>query len=154
MTWADVFDRFRPMKRPTVNLVLLFLIALVFASCGPVAIVPVSSPRQGVGNLRAEQLKILLNRKDAIFLVDTRTEYEFKAGRIPGAVNIPPHKFRSLGEMLPRDKYAHLVFYCRGSGCEPSKQAAVAAWKLGYRNVDTYLAGYPAWIAKGYDIEK
>lgn len=99
-------------------------------------------------------MKVLLERKDDVFLVDTRTEHEFKSGRIPGAVNIPPHRFQSLGDLLPRDKDTHLVFYCRGSVCEPAKKAAAAAWKLGYRNVDTYLAGYPGWIAKGYDIEK
>lgn len=78
---------------------------------------PVSGPaqRQGVGNVKAEQLKALIDRKAEMVLVDTRTEYEFKQGRIPGAINIPPHRFRSLSEILPRDKSVHLVFYCRGS---------------------------------------
>ena len=36
----------------------------------------------------------------------------------------------------------------------PSREAAVAARKMGYGNVDTFLAGYPAWVAKGYPVEK
>jgi rhodanese-related sulfurtransferase len=36
----------------------------------------------------------------------------------------------------------------------PSREAAAAARKLGYVNVDTFLAGYPAWVAKGYPVEK
>jgi predicted sulfurtransferase len=94
-----------------VRFLLLLLASLQLFSC---ATVP--PPRQGVGNLSAEQLKALLDRKASVVLVDTRTEYEFKQGRIPGSINIPPHKFRVLAEILPADKKAHLVFYCRGAG--------------------------------------
>jgi phage shock protein E len=90
-------------------------VALMLTACATAP--PV---RHGVGNLSAEQLKGLLDRKASLFLVDTRTEYEFKQGHIPGSVNIPPHKFppdkiRIIGQLLPADKGAHLVFYCRGA---------------------------------------
>jgi rhodanese-related sulfurtransferase len=31
--------------------------------------------------------------------------------------------------------------------------AAVAATEIGYRNVDVFIGGYPAWAARGYPIE-
>jgi rhodanese-related sulfurtransferase len=92
---------------------VIAILALVACATAPPA-------RHSIGNLSAEQLKGLLDRKASLFLVDTRTEYEFKQGRIPGSVNIPPHKFppeniRNLGTLLPADKSTHLVFYCRGA---------------------------------------
>jgi rhodanese-related sulfurtransferase len=90
----------------------LLVTALLVSSCAPVP----TAPTRSAGVLSAEQLKKLIDAKSALFLVDTRTEYEFKKGRVPGAVNIPPHRFDSLASLLPPDKGLHLVFYCRGSG--------------------------------------
>ena len=72
-------------------------------------------PRPAHNNLSPEQLKTLVDRKTPMVLVDTRTEYEFRKGRIPGAISIPPERFAKLGELLPPDKGVHLVFYCRGA---------------------------------------
>jgi len=95
-----------------VYIFALLVAAFLVSSCAPVLI----APTRPVGALSAEQLKELTDAKSALFLVDTRTEYEFKKGHIPGAVNIPPHRFDSLAGLLPTDKVVHLVFYCRGSG--------------------------------------
>lgn len=73
-------------------------------------------PARPVENISAEQLKKLLDQHTVLMLVDTRTEYEFRKGRVPGAVNIPPNKFSELGILLPPDKDVLVVFYCRGSG--------------------------------------
>ena len=72
---------------------------------------PVSRP---IGNLSPEQLKSLVDRKAPMVLVDSRTEYEFRQGRIPGAILVPPEKFENLATLLPADKGMHLIFYCRG----------------------------------------
>ena len=90
----------------------LLLIAPFLSSCAPVTRVPA----RPVGALSADALKRLIDANSPLVLVDTRTEYEFRKGRIPGAVNIPPHRFDSLASLLPPDKDVHLVFYCRGSG--------------------------------------
>jgi predicted sulfurtransferase len=95
-----------------VYIFALLVTAFFVSSCAQVP----TAPTRPVGALSAEQLKKLIDAKSALFLVDTRTEYEFRKGRIPGAVNIPPHRFDSLASLLPSDKGAHLVFYCRGSG--------------------------------------
>ncbi len=36
----------------------------------------------------------------------------------------------------------------------PSVTAAVAAKRAGYKNVFTFMGGYPEWRSKGYEIEK
>jgi rhodanese-related sulfurtransferase len=121
-------------------------IAAFAVSCTTLPLLPVR-------NVSVDQLKKIIDEKEVLVLVDTRTEYEYRKGRIPGAVSIPPEKFDVLATLLPEDKNVHIIFYCRGTGCEPSKQAAVAARDLGYRNVDVFLRGYPAWVAKGYRTE-
>jgi predicted sulfurtransferase len=98
------------MHRLAARLIFVIFAVLVIATC---ATPP--PPRQSVGNLTAERLKGLIDRREEVFLVDTRTEYEFKQGHIRGSVNIPLPKFRVIGEILPANKSTHLVFYCRGA---------------------------------------
>jgi rhodanese-related sulfurtransferase len=71
---------------------------------------------RAIGNVTAEELKQMLDEKQPFVLIDNRTEYEFREGRIPGSINIPTHKFDVIGTLLPPDKTTHLVFYCRGTG--------------------------------------
>jgi rhodanese-related sulfurtransferase len=49
-------------------------------------------------------------------VVDARSEEEFREGHIPKSINIPPEKFGMIASLLPKDKKALIVFYCRGVG--------------------------------------
>jgi hypothetical protein len=107
-----VFCYIRQVKAfglPRLALFLICCTALWYCATAT----PVSRPAHN--NLNPEQLKTMVDKKAKMVLVDTRTEYEFRKGRIPGAINISPDRFGKLGELLPTDKGAHLVFYCRGS---------------------------------------
>jgi hypothetical protein len=114
-TSDDIIVIFCYITRMKTNILictfLCVLCGIVFYSCA--TSVPVVS--RPVGNLTPEQLKSLIDRNAPIVLVDTRTEYEFRKGRIPGAILVSPDKFGSLGATLPPDKSAHLIFYCRGA---------------------------------------
>jgi predicted sulfurtransferase len=66
--------------------------------------------------IKAEELKKMMDEKAPFLLVDTRSEYEYRDVRIPGAINIPQEKFRILDMLLPKDKTFPIIFYCRGSG--------------------------------------
>ncbi len=100
------------MHRPTCVYIFALLATFLVSSCSTAPV----APTRAAGTLNAEQLKKLVDEGSGSFLVDTRTEYEFRKGRIPGAVNIPPHRFDALATLLPPDLGVHLVFYCRGSG--------------------------------------
>ncbi len=107
---GGVFCYITLMHRLSAQLILTIIGMLALHAC---ATAP--PPPRSTGNLSAEQVKALLDRKARMTLVDTRTEYEFRKGHIPGSINIPPHKFPVMGGLLPPDRGAHLVFYCRGS---------------------------------------
>lgn len=93
-------------------------------------------------------------------VVDTRTEKEFRAKRIRGAVwaaygekslkdvafNPEQDDFKAL-ETLDRSK--PLVFSCNGAECWKSYKAAKVAAEKGFPNVYWMRGGLPEWDAEG-----
>ena len=67
-----------------------------------------------ISNLTADEVKQMIDKKAQVVIVDARTEDEFKDGHIPQAISIPPNKVETIGDFLPKDKKALIVFYCRG----------------------------------------
>ena len=49
-------------------------------------------------------------------LIDVRSTEEYRAGHIPGSINIPAERISEERSKLPRDKSVPLIFYCRGAG--------------------------------------
>jgi rhodanese-related sulfurtransferase len=103
--------------------------------------------------LTGEQLKASMDAKQKMVVIDTRTPDEFAQARIAGSVNIPAGFVRALSNRLPKDKATLLVFYCRGTGCTLSPEAADEAAALGHTNLAIYQAGIPDWLLKRYPIE-
>ena len=104
-----------------------------------------------------------LHDKGAVF-VDSRVAAEYAEKHVKGAINAPykethgktskidaADKF-DLGK-LPGDKNKAMVFYCNGSPCWKGYKAADAAIKAGYKQVNWFRDGLPAWDAKGYATE-
>jgi rhodanese-related sulfurtransferase len=101
--------------------------------------------------------------KGALF-VDARVAAEYAEKHIKGAVNVvfkEVHKKVSKLDpkdefdmsKLPADKGKAMVFYCNGSPCWRGYKAADAAIKGGYKNVNWFRDGLPAWEGKGYPTE-
>ena len=89
-----------------IKLFLSIVILMITFSCGPA----------NANNINAEELKKMISENTRLLIVDTRTEYEYKLGRIPKAINISQEKFYMLETLLPKEKDTPIVFYCRGSG--------------------------------------
>ena len=89
-----------------VKLLLSIIVLLVAASCGPA----------NANDVNAEELKKMMSENTRLLVVDTRTEYEYKLGHIPKAINISQEKFYMLETLLPSEKDTPIVFYCRGVG--------------------------------------
>jgi hypothetical protein len=70
----------------------------------------------GIRDLKAEEVKKMIDSGMAFVLVDTRSEPEYLRGRLPGSINIPQEKFDVIELFLPKDKDKPLVFFCRGYG--------------------------------------
>ena len=88
------------------KLFLSIVILMVTFSCGPA----------NANDVNAEELKKMMSEDTRLLVVDTRTEFEYKLGRIPKAINISQEKFYMLDTLLPTEKDTPIVFYCRGVG--------------------------------------
>lgn len=76
-------------------------------------------------------------------IVDVRTPAEYRAGHIPGAVNID---YREIGERPPQvDRDALVVTYCR-SGARASRAQATLE-RMGFENVVNF-GGVASWPEK------
>ena len=64
----------------------------------------------------AGQLKEWLAAGRKLTLVDSRSEQEYEAGHVPGALSIPAAKTAEEAWRLPSDRTVPIVFYCRGPG--------------------------------------
>jgi rhodanese-related sulfurtransferase len=83
-----------------------------------------------------------------IQLVDVREDYEYAAGRVPGARHIELQLVASQADTIERDK--PVVFYCRvGSR---SFMAATAFARAGYEAY-SMDGGLVAWEQRGLPIE-
>ena len=89
-----------------IKLFLSIVVLMVTFSCGP----------SYANDVNAEELKKMMSENTRLLVVDTRTEYEYKLGHIPKAINISQEKFYMLETLLPKEKDTPIVFYCRGVG--------------------------------------
>jgi rhodanese-related sulfurtransferase len=80
-------------------------------------------------------------------LIDVRRDYEWDAGRIPGARHVEVNELAAAVDSIPRDR--PVVFYCR-SGSR-SGMAADAFRQAGF---DSYnlAGGITAWVERGLPL--
>jgi rhodanese-related sulfurtransferase len=66
--------------------------------------------------ISAEQLQERMPLAKRPVVIDVRPAEEYRAGHVPGAINIPAERVSAERSRLPKDKTVPLVFYCRGAG--------------------------------------
>ena len=98
-------------------------------------------------------------------LVDTRTEKEFRARRVPNA-QFAPYVEKSLKDVAfdaRSDDFAALarfdrtrptIFACNGAECWKSYKASRAAVAAGFQQVYWFRGGLPEWEAAGLPVAK
>lgn len=100
---------------------------------------------------------------DGAWLIDTRTEKEFKTKHIGGAVhaayvekslkdvafNAAVDDFSALERVEGLSKDTVVIFACNGAECWKSYKAAKVAKGMGFKNVFWFRGGLPEWAAKG-----
>src|SRR6476620_3117524 len=84
-------------------------------------------------------------------ILDVRTPDEFRAGHIPGSINI---SFDQLGKHVEKlREYHHIYLHCQAG-----RRASVAAETLnglGFKNISCVSgSGMADWIEAGFPIEK
>jgi rhodanese-related sulfurtransferase len=89
--------------------------------------------------------------------VDARSEGDYRAGHIPGAVPFDRyHPEQHLdGVLAACTGAAKIVVYCIGQDCEDSELAALdlAGFGLPAAAIHVYVGGYTEWTAAGLPVE-
>ena len=122
----------------------LFLgVFLALAGCG-------AFDTEGVRSISVETLRTDLDAKKYPILVDVRTGGEFRAGHVPGAVNLPLDELPARIDELKGYKGKEIAVICQ-SGSRSTSAARILA-EQGYR-VANVSGGTGAWIRSDFPTE-
>jgi rhodanese-related sulfurtransferase len=120
-----------------------FAVLLVFAASVQAA----EFPDITIGSLKAAM------SSQKVVLLDANGTESWQSGHIPGAINFAVSQDH-LASVLPQDKNVLVVAYCANPQCPAYHAAAVAAKKLGYKNIRHLVAGIQGWKSAGEKTEK
>ncbi len=140
------------MKRITVVVIILMMVAIVLSACGQADTIPAEGREVKVegGSYRdisPPQLKSMLDSKDFLF-VNVHIPYE---GEVPNTdLFIPYNEIDQNLSRFPGDQGAKIVVYCRSGSM--SAIAAKTLVKSGFTNVWNLDGGMIEWERRGYEL--
>jgi rhodanese-related sulfurtransferase len=145
------------MKRKNLVFMVVLMISAVFAFNASLALAKdmtakdlVEEAKKNVTTISLAEAKSLFDKGGIIFL-DCREPKEYKAGHVPGAINIPRGLLEFQIEGKIPDKNANIVTYCKSGG--RACLACQSIGKMGYKNVKNMDGGWKAWTKAGYPVE-
>lgn len=127
------------MKKYKGLIIMLIISLCLFGACGCNSEKPKESPTEAKNSyeqITAQQAKDLMEKETGYIIVDARTQEEFDAGHIEGAVLIPEYEISQRAEKELPDKDQLILVYCRSG--RRSKIASQALVDLGYTNVKEF----------------
>lgn len=108
-----------------------------------------------IGDISIEEA-VRLFEEGAVLFVDARSEADYRAGHINGAVNIPDLDFENhIGSFLEKTAAETvLITYCEGDSCTLSKSLAEKLSLTGFENVFHLKNGWGQWKERGLPIAR
>ena len=144
----------RTFKSLTLKVVLALLVGtsawgLAQTSASESTLETVETEAGSYQELSPEGLASKLEQGGNFLLINTHIPY---AGAIPSTDTfIPFNEIEQYAAVLPEDKSADIVVYCRSGGMSKSASASLVA--LGYENVKRLVGGMNAWQEAGYTLQ-
>lgn len=100
--------------------------------------------------IKSEELSEALLKENNLYIIDLRTEKEFREGHLKGAVNINTSSLEARRREIPLGK--KIILY--GNGDMDSFSGAVKFFDMGIFNVHTLSGGLAVWKEKGLETVK
>jgi rhodanese-related sulfurtransferase len=104
-----------------------------------------------VVTITAEQVKVFLDAREKIILVDLRPVKEFQKTRLPAARSLPMKELDKRFHEIP--KSGRVVLYCDCPQNEVIEQAYQLLKDYGYRNTAVMADTFQEWQKRKYPVE-
>ncbi len=95
--------------------------------------------------------RLLEHCPDEVLILDVRTPEGYRAGHLPGAVNIPFEELPTRAKELSKQK--EIITYCWNVTCLLCTKAAYVLATRGYR-VKEMIGGIAEWQRAGFPVEE
>ena len=110
----------------------------------------VREAERSVKKISVSKAKAMHDKGGYLFL-DLRTEKEYLAGHIPGAVHVPRGQLEFKCEHILHDKEGVYVIYAGTRG--RASLGVATLYRMGYKNAVKMNGGWEAWKKAGYPVE-
>ena len=100
-----------------------------------------------------EELRSSLDRREPLVLLEALPEKYYRAGHLPGALQLDYERTREQAAQLAPDPNVPVVVYCASETCRNSHTAAAILRQLGYQSVRVYSGGKADWSEAGLPLE-
>ncbi len=121
------------------GLILMLMISLCLfgvVGCKGENKTPENPQKAEYEQINAQQAKEIMDSETGYVIVDARTQEEYDAGHIEGAIMIPEYEIAQRAEKELPEKDQLILVYCRSG--RRSKIASQALVDLGYTNVKEF----------------
>ena len=132
-----------------IMIIVLLLGAFAYAELKSKDIL-VSDAKAKAAHIFLDALKQKIEAGEKFILIEVRTEKEYLAGHIKGAVWISRGTLEFKIQDVTADPKADIVVYCR-SGARGSL-SMLALKELGYENVKDLDGGFKNWVSSGNSV--
>jgi len=103
-----------------------------------------------IRQISVEEAKALYDHGKALF-IDCRNPKEYRAGHVPGAINVPRGLLEFDIAAKAPDKNTDIVIYCRSGG--RASLAVRSLNRMGYKNAVNLIRGWMGWDRAEYPVE-
>lgn len=107
--------------------------------------------RKNIRELSVDEVKAMLDRREAFILLDVREDHEWAQGHLPRAEHLGRGILERDIELRYPDTATAIVVYCGGG--YRSALAAESLQLMGYSNIRSMWGGFRGWLEKDYPVE-
>lgn len=117
------------------TIVIVLIIAIII-------FIYLNGQESGYQKISPQEAKHKMELDKNVFLLDVRTQQEYKEAHISGSILVPVDQISTSIDKIITDKDKEIIVYCRSGN--RSKTAVNKLLKLGYKNVYD-LGGINSW---------
>ncbi|MCX8117172.1 MAG: rhodanese-like domain-containing protein [Desulfobacterota bacterium] len=112
----------------------------------------VAKAKAEIKKVTPADVKAAIDKQEKAFILDVRDPEEYKAGHLPGAINVSRGKLEfTIWDRIP-DKEAKIYVYCLTAA--RSALATKTLNELGYKNAVLMDAHFEDWVKAGYPVSR